>query len=247
MKYIFTFLFYCLFLFPFTVQANANVIYWGVYHPTPGEIPVGNVTDDYLLKFDTFYHGFADGEKVLFLTFDAGYEDGNTIKILDVLKERRIPAAFFLTGNYMKDNPEMVKRMVSDGHIIGNHTMTHPDIYKLSPCDFMLELRNAEDIYREITGLEMPRYFRPPSCAFDEASLIAAKEKGYQTILWSLAYDDWQNKQPAHDEAFNRIIPNLHPGAYILLHTTSTTNAAIMADLIIKIQEEGYIFRCLDE
>ncbi|MDR0272834.1 MAG: polysaccharide deacetylase family protein [Clostridiales bacterium] len=159
----------------FTVYANTKVIYWGVYYPNPGYIPIGNVTYDYLSEYDAFYHGFANGEKVLYLTFDAGYEDGNTEKILDSLKERNVPATFFLTGNYIKTNPEITKRMVNEGHIVGNHTMTHPDMYKLKSLDFASELEKVEEIYKDVIGFEMPKYYRPPACAFNEQNLIDAK------------------------------------------------------------------------
>jgi len=247
-KYIFAyFMAFAIFAFTFTAQANEKVIYWGVYHPIPGETPVGNVTDEYLLQYDTYYHGFANGKKVLYLTFDAGYEDGNTEKILDSLKDRGVHAAFFLTGNYIKSNPDIVKRMVNEGHLIGNHSMTHPDIYKISSSNFIADIKKVEDVYRDVIGSEMPKYYRPPSCAFNERNLKDAKAKGYKTFLWSIAYDDWQKKQPSRKVAFEKIIPNLHPGAIILLHTTSTTNASIMSELIDKCHEKGYIFKSLND
>ena len=232
----------------FAVKADdSEPIYWGVYHPNPGEIPVGNLTDEYLLTYGTYYHGFANGNKILYLTFDAGYEDGNTVKILDALRERGITAAFFLTGNYMKSNPEMVLKMIDDGHLIGNHSMTHPDIHYLSCADFSLEISMFEDLYKQLTGVSAPLYFRPPSCAFNRANLKTVQAKGYKTMLWSIAYDDWQADQPTRCEAFAKIIPNLHPGAIILLHTTSTTNAAIMGELLDKCLEKGYVFKSLDD
>jgi len=245
-KYFVYFLSFFIFILSFTVQADSKVIRWGVYHPNPGEVPVGETTDEYLLQYDAYYHGFANGEKVLYLTFDAGYEDGNTERILDSLRDRGVNAAFFLTGNYIKSNPDMVKRIVSEGHLIGNHTMTHPDTYKLNSVDFYKEIKNVEDVYKEIIGSEMPKYYRPPECAFNENNLKVTKEKGYKTLLWSIAYNDWQKKQPSHKEAFARIIPNLHPGAIILLHTTSQTNAAIMSEIIDKCRDKGYIFKSLD-
>jgi len=234
------------FAYTFTVQANSKVIHWGIYHPNPSQIPVGNLSDDYLLKYDAYFHGYANCKKILYLTFDAGYEDDNTEKILDILKECGLPAAFFLTGNYIKSNPNIVKRMVNEGHLVCNHTMTHPNTYMLNSADFASELKKAEDVYMDIIGSEMPKYFRPPSCAFNEQNLKDAQVKGYKTILWSIAYDDWQKKQPTHNEAFTKIIPNLHPGAIILLHTTSTTNAAVLSELVDKCHEKGYIFKSLD-
>jgi len=233
--------------FPLLVQANANVIRWGVCHQKPGEIPDGEAKDELLSKYDAFFHGHANGDKVLYLTFDAGYEDGNTVKILDSLKSRGVYASFFLTGNYMKANPELVKRIVNEGHIVCNHSMTHPEIFNLSSYDFAKDLKNVEDVYREIIGSEIPKYYRPPSGEFNEKNLKDLKAYGYKTILWGIAYADWKKDQALHSEAFKKILPNLHPGAIILLHTTSSTNAAILSELIDKCHEKGYVFKNLDD
>jgi peptidoglycan-N-acetylmuramic acid deacetylase len=222
---------------------HAKPIYWGVYHANPGQIPVGNSDDAYLNKYGAYYHGHSDGEKVVYLTFDAGYEDGNTVKILDALKERGVKASFFLTGNYMKANPYWVKRIVDEGHAVYNHSMVHPDIYKLSSRDFVRDTKLVEDAYKQIVGKDMPKIYRPPSGAFDEQNLKDLQRMGYRTALWSIAYEDWQKKQPSKKTAFEKIIPHLHPGAIILLHTTSTTNAAIMGELIDKIHAEEYVIK----
>jgi len=229
------------------VQANDKVINWGVFHEKPGEIPIGEATDEYLNKYDTIFHANSCKEKELYLTFDAGYEDGNTEKMLDTLKERGVPAAFFVTGSYVKRNEGMINRMVKEGHIVCNHTMTHPDMTKADSTMFNSELKAVEDLYRSATGREMPKYYRPPRGTFNEKNLVDAKASGYKTILWSIAYKDWQKEQPSHSEAFKRILPNLHPGAILLLHTTSTTNVAVLPELIDKCREFGYEFKGLDQ
>ena len=186
---------------------------------------------------------------VLYLTFDAGYENGNTEKILDVLKAHRIPAAFFLVGNYMERNPELVRRMAAEGHIVGNHTMHHPDMSKLSdPAAFAKELQDLENLYQQITGEELKKYYRPPQGIYSEDNLKMAQELGYKTIFWSLAYVDWNNdSQPTKEEAFSKLLPRTHPGAVVLLHSTSRTNAEILEELIGKWKEEGYRFGTVDE
>jgi len=234
----------------FTIQVSAaSVMNWGLRYDKAGETPVGNATSEYLEKFNSYYHGTSDnGEKTLFLTFDAGYENGHTIKILDTLKENNVPATFFLVGTYLHSNPEIIKRMVDEGHIIGNHTMKHPDMSKKNAEEFSAELKQFEEAYKSIIGSEMPKYYRPPSGTFSEGNLIAANEMGYKTIFWSATYVDWDNKkQPSRAYAFEKLLPRLHPGAIILLHSTSATNAEILHDLIAECRKMGYEFKGLDE
>ena len=230
------------------INIHAKTINWGIYHEIPGEIPEGNTTNEYLKEFDACFHAESDGEKVLYLTFDTGYEDGNMTKILDILRDENVPAAFFLLGTYIKTNPELVLRMVNEGHAVCNHTMTHPDMTKKGAEGFAKELTQAEDVYRELTGQEMPKYYRPPQGIFNETNLKQAKEMGYKTVLWSIAYSDWiRGNQPPHAQSLKTLISRLHPGAIILLHTTSTTNAAILDDFIIRARELGYDFKPLSD
>ena len=232
----------------FTTHAGAaSVIRWGLRYDKPEEVPVGNATSEYLQTFNAYYHG-TTGEKVLYLTFDAGYENGYTAKLLDTLKENNVPAAFFLVGTYLKNNPELIKRMVDEGHIIGNHSMKHADMTKKNATAFISELRQFEEIYRSIIGTEMPKYYRPPEGVFNECNLKAANEAGYKTVLWSATYVDWDTKkQPTKAYAFEKLLPRLHPGAIILLHSTSATNAEILGELIAKCREMGYEFKGLGE
>ena len=187
-------------------------------------------------------------EKVLYLTFDAGYENGCTEKILDVLKKHQVPAAFFLVGNYLEKNADLVRRMVDEGHIVGNHTMHHPDMRKLTDKEsFAKELTGLEDLFREVTGKELPKFYRPPQGLYSEENLEMAKEMGYKTVFWSLAYADWNNdSQPTKAYAFEKLLPRTHNGAVVLLHSTSRTNAEILDALLQQWKDMGYTFKSID-
>lgn len=226
----------------------SDTVNWGLSFQKEGATPVGNATSEYLAQYDSWYCG-GEAEKALYLTFDAGYENGYTDKILDVLKKHQVPATFFLVGNYLEKAPELVKRMVEEGHIVGNHTYHHPDMAAISDkAAFEQELVSLEEKFKEITGAEMSRYYRPPQGKFSESNLKMAQELGYKTVFWSLAYVDWyQDNQPTSQEAFNKLIPRVHPGAVILLHSTSETNANILDDLLTKWEEMGYTFATLDQ
>lgn len=227
-----------------TVSADGN---WGLSFQQEGKPPVANATADYLKQFNAYYAKDTD-EKVLYLTFDAGYENGNTEAILDALKKHHAPAAFFLVGNYLETQPELVKRMVSEGHIVGNHTYHHPDMSKISTKEaFVKELQDLEVLYEQITGQPMKKYYRPPQGKYSEANLQMANELGYQTFFWSLAYVDWyEDKQPTKEEAFKKLLGRIHPGAVVLLHSTSKTNGDILDELLTKWEEMGYRFESLD-
>ena len=227
-----------------TVFAGQN---WGLHFPKDGSRPTGPATAEHLKQFDSYFIG-AEDEKVLYLTFDAGYEIDLTAGMLDVLKKHEVPAAFFLVGNYIRDNPELINRMVAEGHIVANHTMTHPDMSKIKNKDaFAKELSLVEELYKRVTGSEIPRYYRPPKGIYSESNLRHAQELGYKTIFWSCAYEDWdEKKQPSRKKAFSKLIPRIHSGAVILLHNTSKTNALILDELLTKYKEMGYRFENLD-
>ena len=216
---------------------------WGLSFQQEGQPPVGNATVKYLAKYDAFYMKKTD-KKVLYLTFDAGYENGYTAKILDVLKKHDVKAAFFLVGNYIETSPELVKRMADEGHTVGNHTFTHPDMSAISTKEaFEKELTELENKYREVTGKEMKKYYRPPQGKYSESNLKMASAMGYKTIFWSLAYVDWyESDQPTAEEAFSKLIPRVHPGAIVLLHSTSKTNSEILDELLTKWEDMGYSF-----
>ena len=221
---------------------------WGLSFRTEGAPPVGPAGTAQLQQFDALYLGDTS-KKVIYLTFDAGYENGSTEKILDALKKHNVKAAFFLVGNYLEQNADLVRRMVAEGHIVGNHTMHHPDMSKITdPAAFRQELADLESLYREITGQEMPKFYRPPQGIYSEENLRLAKDLGYKTVFWSLAYVDWNNDaQPTAEQAYAKLLPRIHNGAVVLLHSTSKTNADIMDDLLTKWEQMGYTFRSLSE
>ena len=221
---------------------------WGLSFRQEGAPPVGNAGKDQLKTYDAAYIGDTS-RKVLYLTFDAGYENGCTEKILDVLKEQQVPAAFFLVGNYLEKNADLVRRMVEEGHIVGNHTMHHYDMSKLSTKEaFSKELTDLENLYRQVTGQEIPKYYRPPQGIYSQENLKMAQELGYRTVFWSLAYVDWlSDAQPSRQEALGKLLPRTHPGAVVLLHSTSKTNAEVLEELIENWKAEGYVFGTVEE
>lgn len=220
---------------------------WGLSFQQEGQPPAGPASIEQLREYEAVYLGNTE-EKVLYLTFDAGYENGCTGKILDVLQKHQVPAAFFLVGNYLEKNPDLVRRMVEEGHIVGNHTMHHPDMSKLSDkAAFSKELSDLETLFTEVTGKELPKYYRPPQGVYSEENLKMAKELGYKTVFWSLAYADWNNDaQPTKEQAFSKLLPRVHNGAVVLLHSTSATNAEILDELLTKWKDMGYHFESID-
>ena len=221
---------------------------WGLSFRQEGAPPTGTAGADQLRAYDAAYLGNT-GEKVLYLTFDAGYENGCTAKILDTLKKHEVKAVFFLVGNYIEKNADLVRRMTDEGHTVGNHTMHHYDMSAITdPAAFAKELQDLEKLYQETTGQELPKYYRPPQGVYSEENLRQAKALGYKTVFWSLAYVDWNNDaQPTKEQAFAKLLPRTHPGAVALLHSTSKTNAAILDELLTKWKEEGYRFGTVEE
>lgn len=193
-------------------------------------------------------HGDECEEKVIYLTFDAGYVNENVLSILDTLKNEKVPSAFFILDHVLKKNGDVVKRMTDEGHHVCNHTMRHKDMTKVGREEFATELNGLADSYRNLTGREMPKYYRPPEGKYSEENLIWAKELGYKTVFWSFAYADWDNgAQPELTRAKKKITENLHNGAVLLLHPTSKTNALLLPELIREWKAEGYRFGTLDE
>lgn len=221
---------------------------WGLSFPTEGESPVGNATVEELAQYDAYYLGDTS-QKVLYLTFDCGYENGYTEQILDALKKHDAPAAFFVVGNMVETAPDVVRRMAAEGHIVGNHTYHHPDMSAIADqAAFQQELDSLAELYRETTGEELSHYYRPPQGKYSEENLRQAQALGYQTILWSLAYVDWYvDDQPTPEQAYAKLLPRIHNGAIVLLHSTSRTNAEILDDLLTKWEEMGYTFASLDD
>ena len=207
----------------------------------------------FIEKYEGYYldknHTDYGSEKVIYLTFDAGYENGNIEKILDILKEREVPAAFFVLSNIIKKDTPLIKRMAEEGHTVCNHTASHRDMTKIKNIDeFKSELEALESVYKEYTGLDMAKFYRPPEGKFSEQNLQFAKELGYKTIFWSFAYADWDNaKQPSPESAYNLIMSNIHNGAILLLHPTSSTNAEILGRVIDDLKIQGFTFGTLDQ
>ncbi len=221
---------------------------WGLGFSAEGQPPTANATADELKKLDTYYIGNTK-EKVIYLTFDAGYENGYTPAILDALKKHNVHATFFVVGNYIKTSPDLVKRMIKEGHNVANHTYSHPNMSSISSMDsFRKELESLETEFEKVTGQKMVKYYRPPQGKYNIENLKMAKELGYKTFFWSLAYVDWlRDKQPTKEEAFKKMLGRIHPGAIVLLHSTSKTNSEILDELLTKWEEMGYTFGSLDD
>ena len=226
----------------------ASATDWGLSFQTEGQAPIGNTTAENLAQYNACYLGDTS-QKVIYLTFDCGYENGYTEQILDALKKHNAPAAFFVVGNMVETAPDIVCRMVQEGHIVGNHTYHHPDMSSISDQSaFQKELEDLEALYKETTGVEMPKYYRPPQGKYSEENLKQAQALGYKTIFWSLAYVDWYvDDQPTAEQAYSKLLPRIHDGAIVLLHSTSKTNAEILDDLLSKWEDMGYTFASLEE
>ncbi len=219
---------------------------WG-FKKIEGQKPdIPQSVTDMLTKYDSYYMDLSE-EKVLYLTFDEGYENGYTGQILDTLKKCNVPAAFFVTGSYYDREQELIKRMVSEGHIVGNHTENHPNLHKLNDAEKMKEeLKLLDDKYYAQFGEHM-KYMRPPEGEYSERVLAAAKDAGYKTVFWSFAYKDWmKDVNNGADYAFNAVTPYLHSGAIILLHAVSRDNADALENIINYAKERGFEFRSLD-
>lgn len=221
---------------------------WGLGFPTEGQPPTANATADELKQYDTYYIGDTN-KKIIYLTFDAGYENGYTAAILDALKKHNVHVTFFLVGNFINTSPDLVKRMVEEGHHVANHTYNHPNMSKISSTEaFCKEIEDLEKAYEETTGQKMIKFYRPPQGKYSVENMKMAKEMGYKTFFWSLAYVDWYNdKQPTKEEAFKKLLGRIHPGAIVLLHSTSKTNSEILDELLTKWEEMGYTFGTLDD
>lgn len=187
-------------------------------------------------------------KKELFLTFDNGYENGYTTPILDVLKEKKVPAAFFVTGHYAKDQPELMKRMVNEGHLIGNHSWSHPDMTRISDDRIKEELDKVKQEVAAVTGQKEMPFMRPPRGVFSERMLAVSKQLGYRNVFWSVAYADWDTKkQKGRQYAYDKVMAQLHPGAVILLHSVSKDNAEAIGQIIEDARKLGYEFKSLDQ
>lgn len=223
---------------------NTKIDWWLVRskdHSTPR---VNDKLNFKLEDYDAYYVGDTSS-KVLYLTFDEGYEKGYTPQILDVLKAKNVKAIFFVTSPYVTKNPDLIKRMVDEGHIVANHSNHHPSMptYTNDPSKFANELNDVASKYESITGQPMVKLFRPPMGHYSEKSLAMTKDMGYKTVFWSLAYGDYNvDKQPSPEYAKKLILDNLHNGSIMLLHAVSKTNTQILGEVIDAAHEMGYTF-----
>ena len=251
---------FCIILFILTVVlfsiptfATSGESYsWYCAHRKDHRQPRADSNMTFIENYDGFYidakHGDNCDEKVVYLTFDAGYENGNVETILNILNEEKVEGAFFVLGHLIEKNTDLVKAMFENGHLVCNHTYSHKSMIGKTCEEFKAELEMLEKTCIEKTGYELDKFYRPPEGRFDESSLEYAKEMGYKTVFWSFAYDDWDNnKQKDPSLAKKKILDNIHNGEIMLLHPTSATNAQILKDIIIELKNEGYRFGSLKE
>ncbi len=233
-------------LLTLSINARAEVCGYYIMRKKNHERPVTDPCFSFMKDHKAYYIG--PDEKVIYLTFDAGYENGNIERIADTLKKHGAKAAFFVLDNIIRRNTDLIVRLAEDGHLICNHTSRHKDCTKLSKEEFENELNSLECVYKELTGKTLCRFFRPPEGRFNEKTLSYAEELGYKTVFWSFAYADWDNgKQPDRGYAKKLILDNTHNGEIILLHPTSKTNADILDGLLCEWEKMGYRFGSLEE
>ncbi|MBQ7953139.1 MAG: delta-lactam-biosynthetic de-N-acetylase [Clostridia bacterium] len=219
---------------------------WGLKKVENSQPEVPESWKEMLKRYDGYYLGNTN-EKVMYLTFDEGYENGYTAKILDVLKKTNTPAAFFVTGPYIKNEPELIKRMVEEGHVVGNHTVNHPSMPDLNEEEITSELVGLNDSFKELTGQDM-KFMRPPKGEFSEKTLAAIQKNGYKSVFWSIAYADWNtNNQKGVNYAVEQVTKQFHNGAVILLHAVSEDNANGLEQIINIAKEQGYTFKSLED
>ncbi len=225
---------------------DSTKIGWGLKKVENSQPEVPDKWKEMLKKYDGYYLGNTN-EKVMYLTFDEGYENGYTAKILDVLKKTNTPAAFFVTGPYIENEPELIKRMVDEGHIVGNHTVNHPSMPDLSEEEITKELSQLNERFNKLTNKNM-KFMRPPRGEFSEKTLALIQKNGYKTIFWSVAYADWDTaNQKGVNYAVEQITKQFHNGAVILLHAVSEDNADALEQIINTAKEQGYTFKSLED
>ena len=231
------------------LDSDTKELNWYYVARVRGETPEPAKESASFLKECGGYYVGDTSQKVLYLTFDEGYEKGYTSAILDTLKELKIPAAFFVVKPYIDSEPELIKRMVDEGHLVCNHSNHHPSMASITdPEKFKKELTDVEAAFKELTGKDMPKYFRPPMGKYSKKSLEMTKALGYKSIFWSFAYKDWLvDDQPSESFAIEKIKKGAHPGGILLLHAVSNTNTKVMKQVLSDLQVEGYVFKSLDE
>lgn len=231
------------------IASASQAYHWGYKKSVNGQLPSID-QEGYkgiVEKYGALFLGNTR-EKVLYLTFDNGYENGYTPQILDVLKAKKVPAAFFVTGHYVSDQPELINRMVNEGHIVGNHSHSHPDMTRISDEKIKEELNRVEAEVANLTSQKKMTYLRPPRGIFNERTLAISRQMGYTNVFWSVAYKDWDvNQQKGAGYAHQQVMKQLHPGAIILLHSVSKDNAEALGGIIDEARKQGYEFHSLDQ
>lgn len=251
-KGLFLFLLLFLVAMPLRVFATDRTPYnWFVQNNDSHTPPALHPSFEFAEKYDFYYldKKAKESDKVIYLTFDAGYENGNVVKVLDALDKHNVKGTFFVLENLILREPALIKRMAEEGHAVCNHTATHPDMSTMTDIGlFEKQLTRLEKAYTELTGKEMMKVYRPPQGRFSEENLAFADQLGYKTLLWSFAYADWDNaRQPDPEKALNKILSHLHSGEVMLLHPTSATNADIMDRLLTEIEKQGYRIASIEE
>ncbi|OEH91341.1 delta-lactam-biosynthetic de-N-acetylase [Bacillus solimangrovi] len=234
---------------PQTSYAYDNTRYnWGFKKSRNEEgASAGEKFDKMLESYSSFYIGDTS-KKEIYLTFDNGYENGYSEQVLDILKEKKVPATFFITGHYVKDQPELVKRMVNEGHIVGNHSWHHPDLTTVSDQKLKEELQSVEKAVAELTSQKSMTYLRAPRGVFSERTLALSEQLGYVNVFWSLAFVDWKtDQQKGWKYAYDNIMRQIHPGAVMLLHSVSKDNADALGKAIDDLRAKGYEFKSLND
>ncbi len=229
-----------------TTQGISNTKYgWGLKKNKNAPPDIPSATIELIEKYGGIYK--SDEEKTLYLTFDEGYENGYTAKILDILKENKVSAAFFVTGPYIEKQRDLVKRMTEEGHIVGNHTVNHPSMPDVPDEKVIEEVKKLSESYYDLTGKKM-KFFRPPMGEYSERTLKLTKDAGFTNVFWSFAYCDWEvNNQRGTGYAYNQITEGVHDGAILLLHAVSRDNAEILDKVIKDLKAKGYKFKSLQD
>ncbi|BDH63070.1 peptidoglycan-N-acetylmuramic acid deacetylase PdaA [Lysinibacillus sp. PLM2] len=228
--------------------AYAKTYNWGFTKSKDGKpADAGHELETVLKEYDSIYKGRPD-EKVIYLTFDNGFENGYTESILDTLKEENVKATFFLTGHYLKSATDLVKRMIDEGHTIGNHSYGHPNMANLPEEKMVDEWKKFDKLLKELTGVDRTHFVRPPEGVFSEKVLEIGNRHGYRHIFWSIAFVDWdKNSQKGWEYAYDELMKQLHPGGIILMHTVAKHNADAMPKFIQEAKKQGYRFGTLEE
>jgi peptidoglycan-N-acetylmuramic acid deacetylase len=224
-----------------------NSYSWYFTRNNQHQVPYVDQSIRNLLAQNNAFYVLPNNQSKIYLTFDAGYEMGYTAQILDILKANGVKAAFFITGQYLNSQPDLVKRMKNEGNLVCNHTFNHPDCARISSEKLQKEIISLEEQFLSVTGQPMDHYLRPPMGNYSPASLETTSKLGYKTVFWSMAFNDWNPaEQPGADYSYNHVTANIHPGAVILLHAVSQSDTEALDRIIKDLKSQGYVFTTFD-